>query len=81
MYCKQQPDILTVYQTQFFAKLHKQIKNRLRFKFYLESNDSKGLNAMSAFEILAAIGTLSFGKSFKCINSLTAKSCYGGETP
>jgi hypothetical protein len=29
---------------------------------------SKGLNAMSAFEILAAIGTFSFGKSFKCIN-------------
>jgi hypothetical protein len=26
-----QSDILTVYQTQLFAKLHKQIKNWLRF--------------------------------------------------
>jgi hypothetical protein len=45
----------------------------LRFKIFtghhLESNDHQRIECnASSFEVLGAIGTLSFGKSFKCIH-------------
>ncbi len=51
-----QSDIISVYQTQFFAKLHKQ--NWLHLKFLLNSNWRKEMNAMPAllkFLVLIAL--------------------------
>jgi hypothetical protein len=67
-----QSDILTVYQTQFFPKLHtSKSKTDCVFKNYLESNDHQRIewNA-SSFKVLGAIGTRSFGfgKPCKCIH-------------
>jgi hypothetical protein len=57
MPCKQQSDILTVYQTHVFAKSHKQIETDC-IKFFIEDLKRKGMNAMPAllkFLVLLAI--------------------------
>ncbi len=41
MPCKQQSDILTVYQTHVFAKLHKQIEHWLHLKKLIEALKEK----------------------------------------
>jgi hypothetical protein len=59
MPCNQQSNILTVYQTHVFAKLHKQNKNLTAFKNIIwKAMISKGLNAMPAlskFLVLLAL--------------------------
>jgi hypothetical protein len=68
MPCKQQSDIVTVYQTHVVARLYKQIKHWLRKK-KIEALRRKGLHAKTAFsKYFGAIGDLSFSKSCKCIH-------------
>ncbi len=71
MPCKQQLDILSVFQTHVFAKLHKQFEDWLRLKFHWSIDNKKDRTANcndGSFQVLGTIGTLSFGKSCKCID-------------
>ncbi len=65
---KQQSHILTIYQTHVFAKLHKQIEHWLRLKKIIEALKKKVWSNASSFQVLGAIGNLSFGKACKCIH-------------
>ncbi len=55
MPCKQQSDILTDYQTHVFAKLQKQIKDRLRWKNWLKHWKAKDWTAMPALSKLLVL--------------------------
>jgi len=76
MPCKQL-DILLIYQTHFFAKLHKQIKDWLRLKkILLRDWKAKRLNCNdSSFKALGTFGNLSFGMLCKCI-SMSEPGCW-----
>jgi hypothetical protein len=53
-----QSDILTVYKTQFFAKLHKQIKKLTVFLNNVwKAMISKGMNAMPALSKLVLLAS------------------------
>ncbi len=71
-------NILTVYQTHVFAKLHKQNENWLCLKFYWASIEALKRTRPtwndSSFQVLCAIGDLPFGKFGRCI----FESCSAG---
>jgi hypothetical protein len=76
MPCKQQSDILKVYQTQFFAKFHtSKSKNDFFLNIIWKAMISKGMNAMSALSkflvlLMALILLASHANAFTSLSSV-----------